>query len=96
MDAVLDRIAKVVGVVREANPHARIFLIGLYSPFGPQLAPLVTRWNSRQLERFAGDSNLTVLQTADLFSHRDRLSLDRFHPGAEGYQLIARRIADAL
>ena len=96
MDGVLDRIENVVKIVREANPRARIFLIGLYSPFGPQLSPLVARWNARQLERFARDPNITVVQTSDLFSHRDRLSLDRFHPGSEGYQLIARRIADAL
>ena len=37
-----------------------------------------------------------VVQTADLFTWRDRLSLDRFHPGDEGYTLIARRIADAF
>ncbi len=96
MDAVLGRIERIVKIVREANPRARIFLIGLYSPFGPQLVPLVMRWNAREVERFSGDPNVTVVQTADLFSHHDRLSVDRFHPSKEGYELIARRIADAL
>ncbi len=44
----------------------------------------------------AGDPNVIVVQTADLFQWRDRLSLDRFHPGTEGYVLIARRIADTF
>ena len=60
------------------------------------ITPLVKEWNARLIERFAGDSNLVVVQTADLFNWRDRLSLDRFHPGDEGYALIARRIADAF
>ena len=96
MSDVLDRIAAVVERVRAANPGARIFFVGLYSPMGKALSPYVTRWNARMLERFGRDTDFTVVQTADLFSHRDRLALDRFHPNGEGYELIARRIADAL
>jgi lysophospholipase L1-like esterase len=101
MAGVLDRIGNVVKTVRDANPKARVFFIGLYNPFaatpmGPRLNGLVNRWNGKLLERFGSDPNFTVVQTADLFSHHDRLALDRFHPGAEGYALIARRIADGL
>jgi lysophospholipase L1-like esterase len=101
MAGVLDRMEKILHIVRESNPKARIFLIGLYNPFaatpaGPTLTPLVNRWNGRLLERFGSDANLTVVPTSDLFSHHDRLSLDHFHPGDEGYQLIAERIADSL
>jgi lysophospholipase L1-like esterase len=101
MAGVLDRIEKILHIVREANPRGRVFLIGLYNPFaatpaGPTLTPLVNRWNGKLLERFGGDPNLTIVPTSDLFSHRDRLSLDHFHPGDEGYQLIAERIAESL
>jgi lysophospholipase L1-like esterase len=97
MDDVLERIVRVVKVVREANPNARVFLVGLYNPFRlPALNPWVSRWNAKLIERFSSDPNVAVVQTADIFSHRDRLSLDRFHPNDEGYELIARRIADAL
>lgn len=101
MDEVLDRIEKAVTTVRSANAKARIFFVGLYNPFAttPQgriLTPLVYRWNAKLQDRFSRDSNFTLVQTADLFSHRDRLALDRFHPGAEGYALIARRIADGI
>lgn len=96
MNVVLDRIAAVLERVRKANPKARIFFIGLYSPMGPSLAPYLAQWNARMLQRFGRDPNFTLVQTADLFTHRDRLALDRFHPSGEGYGLIARRIADAL
>jgi lysophospholipase L1-like esterase len=93
---VIDHIARIVEKVRAVNSHARIYIIGLYSPFGHVLLPLVNDWNAKLEERFAKDPNLVVVQTADLFTWRDRLSLDRFHPGSEGYALIARRIADTF
>jgi lysophospholipase L1-like esterase len=98
---VLDNVARVVRTVRDANPAARVFVIGLYNPFistptGRMLTPLVNRWNASLVERFAADRNVVVVQTSDLFTFRDRLSFDRFHPADEGYELIARRIADAL
>jgi lysophospholipase L1-like esterase len=101
MSSVLGRVEESVTKIRKANPSARIFFIGLYNPFistpgGAMLTPQVNRWNARLVERFGSDPQFTVVQTSDLFSHRDRLSLDRFHPGAEGYALIARRIADSL
>jgi len=101
MAGVLDRIGAILHVVRAANPKSRIYLIGLYNPFaatpaGPLLTALVNRWNGKLLERFGSDPNLTVVPTSDLFSHHDRLSADHFHPGDEGYQLIAERIAQSL
>lgn len=101
MDEVLGRIETAVERIRAANPRARIFFIGLYNPFvstpdGEAMTSLVNRWNARLLERFGNDPNFTLVATADLFSHRDRLSIDRFHPGGDGYGLIARRIADSV
>lgn len=98
---VMGRVERIVQTVRRASPTARIFVIGLYNPFvkapfGKMLSPLVTRWNARLMERFAGDPNVIVVQTADIFAYRERLSADQFHPGTEGYELIARRIADAI
>lgn len=101
MGEVLDRVEAIVSKIRASNPEARIFLIGLYNPFvgsssGQRLNAFVNRWNALLIERFQNDPDLTVVQTSDIFSHRNRLSLDRFHPGKEGYRLIGRRIADAL
>lgn len=101
MNDVLTRIEAAIEKIRAVNPKARIFFVGLYNPFvstpmGRQMTTLVNRWNARLLEHFGDDPEFTLVQTADIFSHRDRLALDRFHPGGEGYALIARRIADAL
>lgn len=98
---VLDQVTRAVRQIRSASPRARIFIIGLYNPYastpvGQALGPLIADWNAKLVEQFAHDPNVVVVQTADLFRWHDRLSLDRFHPGNEGYALIARRIADAL
>lgn len=101
MGDVLLRVERIVARVRAENTNGRIFIVGLYNPFrgspvGDRVSPLVARWNSHLIGAFANDANIEIVQTADLFSHRDRLSLDRFHPNGEAYGLIARRIADAL
>ena len=101
MGDVLTRIESAVEKIRAANPKARIFFVGLYNPFvaspqGRMLSALVNRWNARLLQHFGNDPDFTIVQTADLFTHHDRLALDRFHPSGEGYELVARRIADAL
>jgi lysophospholipase L1-like esterase len=101
MNATLDALDRIVKKVRGANPKARIFIVGLYNPFvtapfGSLLSVLVNKWNGMEFDRFAGDPNVTIVETSDLFSHRARLSLDNFHPNDEGYELIARRIAESL
>jgi lysophospholipase L1-like esterase len=101
LERVEERVATVVEKIRGANPNARIFLVGLYNPFalaadGARVSSAVALWNARIIERFRGDANFTLVQTSDIFSHRDRLSNDRFHPGDEGYRIIAQRISDSL
>jgi lysophospholipase L1-like esterase len=96
-----DRIESVVDHVRQLNGEATIFLIGLYNPFrtieqGEALSPMVSQWNSALQRRFERDPAVVIVQTADLFLERDRLSADRFHPNAEAYRLIARRILDVI
>ena len=101
MDDVLGRVEQSVHIVRGASPKARVFVIGLYNPFisapfGRQLNPFVNHWNAKLIERFANDPLVTIVQTSDIFAFEDRLSLDRFHPSGDGYERIARRIADAI
>ncbi|HYM60654.1 MAG TPA: GDSL-type esterase/lipase family protein [Thermoanaerobaculia bacterium] len=101
MGSVLGRIEQIIHTIRNANPRARIFFIGLYNPFvaqrnGRMLSVLVNQWNAQLQSRFGNDPDVVIVQTSDLFTHHDRLSFDRFHPGDEGYELIARRIADSF
>lgn len=95
--SVLSSVERVVEEIREVNPAARVFLLGLYDPFrerGFGAGPYVAAWNAALLETFGGDERVTVVHTADLFVERDRLASDRFHPNDEAYQIIARRIAE--
>jgi lysophospholipase L1-like esterase len=101
MDEVMGRIESAIERIREASPDSRIVFVGLYNPFiatpeGRDLNAHVSRWNARLLDHFRDDPDFTLIQTADIFSHKDRLSFDRFHPSGEGYEMIARRIADSL
>jgi lysophospholipase L1-like esterase len=48
-------------------------------------------------ERFAADRRVEVITIADLFIARQRISpIDGFHPSADAYDRIARRVAEAL
>jgi len=95
MEGALDRVAAIVDRIHAASPAARIVLLGLYDPYRrPFLDEQVARWDSRLIARFAGDRAVDVVRIADLFAYTARLSpLDHFHPGAEGYALIAARVA---
>ncbi|MBI2212099.1 MAG: hypothetical protein HYU52_00490 [Acidobacteria bacterium] len=101
MNRTEEQVAKVIGEIRAINGNARIFYVGLYNPFvttkfGTFVNPAVTEWTVRLTRRFSKDDNVTIVQTFDIFSHRDRLSADRFHPGAEGYRMIGRRIGESI
>ena len=103
MNRVEENVVAVLKRVREINPDARVFYVGLYNPFreaNNQFTQIVDiavgEWQARLVRQFSDDTDLTIVQTFDLFTHNDRLSADRFHPGAEGYRLIGRRIGEAL
>lgn len=101
MDRTEEQVAKVIATIRSINGKARIFYVGLYNPFvsskfGTLVNPAVSEWTARLMRRFSSDDNVTVVQTYDIFSHEDRLSADRFHPGAEGYRMIGRRIGESI
>ncbi len=101
MNRVLERVETIVRRVRSDSPRARIFVIGLYNPYerapaARLITAIVNRWNAKLIEGFSNDPNIFVVQTSDIFANHNRLAIDNFHPGAEGYELIARRIADAI
>lgn len=98
----LKRVEQVVHLVREMNPSARIYLLGLYNPYrhtsrGPWIDTQVNLWDAGLIRRFASVPEVTVIRIADLLVRADRISsIDRFHPGSLGYAAIARRIADTF
>lgn len=94
---VLERLDSIIDQIRQLNPGARVFLIGLYNPFFESefssiTARFVKKWNDALEDRY-DRKNVTIIETYDVLDKPDMLGLDRFHPSAAGYRLIARRIA---
>ena len=93
----------ILSRLREANPRAPIYLLGLYDPFGdegPQArigASVILSWNTLIEETALSFPRVFVVPTFDLFYGRpDRLAVDRFHPNSKGHQAIADRIVQLL
>ena len=89
----------ILAALREANPTARICVLGLYDPFGGDQAQarigasVILQWNTLIAETALSFPNVTVVPTFDLFEGRpDRLSADHYHPDGKAYEEIARRI----
>ena len=98
----LARIDRLVARMREINPAARVYLLGLYNPYrrssvGGWLHRQVNLWDARLITRFASARGVLVLRICDLLEREERISTaDRFHPGSSGYQAIASRIVSSM
>ncbi len=89
----------ILAALRDANPDARICVLGLYDPFGDDRvggrlgASVVLQWNELIAETALAFPNVVVIPTFDLFQGRpDRLSADHYHPNAAAYEEIAKRV----
>ncbi|MCM3876275.1 MAG: GDSL-type esterase/lipase family protein [Thermoanaerobaculia bacterium] len=95
-------LLRILSLLRKANPSEPIRILGLYDPFPVGFDRRMARqtllkWNVALEEASYGVPGATVVPTADLFDERpDRLSPDRFHPGASGYGEIAGRVLSTL
>jgi lysophospholipase L1-like esterase len=95
-------LQRILPLLRASNPSAPIRILGLYDPFPEGFDRKMARatllkWNVALEEASFGVENALVVPTADVFDGRpDRLSPDRFHPGAEGYTEIAARVFQTL
>ncbi len=95
-------LQRILALLRKQNPSAPIRILGLYNPFPPTFDRTMARrtllkWNVALEEASFGVPNALVVPTSDVFDERpDRLSSDRFHPGANGYGEIAGRVLSTL
>ncbi|HEV8118062.1 MAG TPA: GDSL-type esterase/lipase family protein [Thermoanaerobaculia bacterium] len=101
--AYVANLREILTRIREANPSAPVYVIGLYDPFGnvgPQGrvgSSVVRTWNALLEETALSFPNVTVVPTFDLFYGRpDRLAADHFHPNAAGHQAIADRVVQLI
>lgn len=95
-------LQRILSSLRSSNATAPIRILGLYDPFPEGFDRRVARttllkWNVALEEASYAVPNALVVPTADVFDGRpDRLSSDRFHPGADGYAEIAARVFQTL
>ncbi|MEH7884241.1 SGNH/GDSL hydrolase family protein [Bacillus sp. JJ1609] len=89
--------------LRTINKEAVIFQIGLYNPFidlndAEVTTNIVREWNFETSKLLDMDQKTIFVPTFDLFqiSVNDYLYTDKFHPNAEGYRLIAERVASLI
>lgn len=99
----LKNLEAVLKELRTVNPEAVIFQIGLYNPFidlndAQVTTKIVREWNFETSKLLDQDKKAILVPTFDLFqiSVNDYLYTDKFHPNAEGYKLIAERIASLI
>ena len=96
-------LRRILSRLREVNPRAPIYLLGLYDPFTDEASPariassIIVSWNNLIEETALSYPRVFVVPTFDLFQGRaDRLAPDHFHPNGNGHQAIAQRIVQLL
>jgi lysophospholipase L1-like esterase len=99
----LENLQEILKELRAASPEAVIFQIGLYNPFidlndAEVTTKIVREWNFETSKLLDQDQRTIFVPTFDLFqiSVNDYLYTDKFHPNAEGYRLIAERVASLI
>ncbi len=102
-ESYLKNLASILKELRTMNDSAVIFHIGLYNPFidlnDSELTTKVVRdWNYDTNQLLDQNEKFVFVPTFDLFqlSVNDYLYTDKFHPNAEGYRLIAERVASLI
>lgn len=92
---------KILKEVRQLNPYATIYYMGLYNPFedyftslNPTFDAIINQWNQAGKTILELYPHTVFIPTFDLFhGHTGKLLYkDHFHPNPTGYHLIAQRI----
>lgn len=96
-------LRQILSRLRELNPAAPIYVLGLYDPFTEDrsrtrlVSSVVLSWNSLIEETALSFARVFVVPTFDLFYERpDRLAADHLHPNNKGHQAIAQRLVQLL
>lgn len=94
------RLRSVLRILREYNPEAPIYVLGLFNPFRdfladvPETARILQEWNDALRKAAEEWEGAVYVPIADLFAEQgdQLLSDDLLHPNGSGYALIGKRI----
>lgn len=96
-------LRQILTKMRQLNPSAPIFVIGLYNPFGDleianQSTEIVAGWNEEIRSITASYHDVVLVPTFDLFQRSPKTYLysDHFHPNDQGYERIATRLLQVM
>ncbi|MBC1520589.1 SGNH/GDSL hydrolase family protein [Listeria aquatica] len=104
-------LTEVFSLIRENNPNAPIFLVGVYNPYTTyfsqikQFDEVITNWNSNSQAFIKQQKNAYFVPIAQLIENRDKknrdkpnplLSDDYFHPNHTGYEKIAHKLDSTI
>lgn len=99
----IDHLQQIFTKIREYNPEAAVFILGLYNPFieledSDATNTVVREWNYATETLTGKFDKIVFVPTFDLFqlSVNDYLYSDHFHPNQEGYQLISDRLVPLI
>lgn len=100
-ERILGRIGTIVAEIHSINPDARILLLGGYNPvpsheWAPTINQYLGIWDQALAGRFADDDHVAVVKMSDLVTAQRLSRHDSFHPGADAYRDVARRIVEML
>ena len=101
-DTYLTNLKSIFKIIRTNNPSSMVIFIGLYNPFGKELASenvsILNEWNYQSQQLVSLDSNALFIPTYDLFKYNTEnyLAADNFHPNSAGYEAISGRIVESL
>ncbi|MFC4078347.1 GDSL-type esterase/lipase family protein [Salinithrix halophila] len=95
-------LRRILTDIRQENPNAPVFLIGLYNPFSAlenkeKTTTEVVLWNQTIHSVSQEFEGIVVIPVSDIFQlHPKLLYKDQLHPNDKGYEVIAERLLQAM
>ncbi|MBE3554889.1 MAG: lipase [Thermicanus sp.] len=101
LSAFVTRGKKILAEIRDVNPDAPLFWLGLYNPFEdvlPGTNRTILAWNRQMEDLSLSVRSVYFVPLFDLFHQQTGRMLysDHFHPNSKGYEAISIRLSSVL
>ncbi len=102
LNGYIEDLGKTIDLIIENNSQTQIAVIGFYNPYGDEVPyeerEAIINWNNKTHLLVSLKPNSVYIPTYDLFKYNleQYLYIDDFHPNADGYNAIVRRIYQVL